>query len=74
MKSLNGPVGPGGGLRSRTTHEDDTEQRGVSQIEHRAGGADNLLEILLAVERYVDGQIVETELGRVIRQFWGRTT
>jgi hypothetical protein len=74
MRSLNGPVGTGGGLRStQAIHEDDTEQRGVSQIEHRAGGTANLLEILRAVERYVDGEIVETELGRVIRRFWGRT-
>ena len=73
MRTLNGPVG-GAGLRStHAIHEDDTEQRGVSQIEHRAGGAANLLEILRAVERYVDGEIVETELGRVIRRFWGRT-
>jgi hypothetical protein len=75
MRRLNGPVGPGGGLRStQAIHEDDSEQRGVSQIEQRAGGAANLLEILRAVERYVDGEIVETELGRVIRRFWGRTT
>ena len=75
MKSLNGPLAPGGGLRStHAIHEKDTEQQGVSQIEHRAGGAANLLEILRAVERYVDGEIVETELGRVIRRFWGRTT
>lgn len=75
MRSLNGPLGPGGGLRStQAIHEDDSEQRGVSQIEQRAGGAANLLEILRAVERYVDGEIVETELGRVIRRFWGRTT
>jgi len=72
MRSLNGPLGPSGGLRStQAIHEDDT-QRGA-QIEHRAGGTANLLEILRAVERYVDGEIVETELGRVIRRFWGRT-
>jgi hypothetical protein len=74
MRGLNGPLDPAGGLRS--THavpEHDAAQRGVSQIEHRAGGAANVLEILQAVQRYVDGEIVETELGRVIRRFWGRT-
>jgi hypothetical protein len=73
-RSLDGPLAPGGGRRStEAIDEQHTEQRGVSQIEHRAGGAANLLEILVAVERYVDGEIVETELGRVIRRFWGRT-
>lgn len=41
-------------------------------IEALAGGRDNLVEIILAVKRYVDGEIVETELGRVIRQHWGK--
>jgi hypothetical protein len=41
-------------------------------IEALAGGRDNLVEIVLAVKRYVDGEIVETELGRVIRQHWGK--
>src|SRR5688572_29337044 len=47
MSRLNGSVGPGSGLRSsQAIHEDDAEHRGVSQIEHRAGGTANLLEIL----------------------------
>ena len=42
------------------------------EIEGLAGGHDNLLEIIQAVKRYVDGEIVETELGRVIRKYWGK--
>lgn len=74
MRSINAPQGPAGSLRStRAIPDRDAEQGGVPQIEQRAGGAANLLEILRAVQRYVDGEIVETELGRVIRRFWGRT-
>jgi hypothetical protein len=51
----------------------DSEQSALPQIEHRAGGAANLLTILRAVERYAKGEVVETELGRVIRESWGRT-
>ena len=58
---------------SSAVHHSNGEQSGLSQVGHRAGGAGNLLEILRAVERYVEGEIVETELGRVVRRFWGRT-
>ncbi len=68
------PVAVDIGLRSPAPDPyHDSAQSGLSQIEHRAGGAANLLEILRAVERYVEGEIVETELGRVIRRSWGRT-
>jgi hypothetical protein len=51
----------------------DGGDSGLTQIEHRAGGAANLLEILRAVEQYVRGEIAESELGRGIRRFWGRS-
>ena len=44
-----------------------------SQIERRAGGLANLLGILRGVERYVEGEIAESELGRVIRRHWARS-
>lgn len=66
----------GGGASQRppaAVRHHDGEQSAFARIERRAGGAANLLEILSAVERYVEGEIVETELGRVVRRFWGRT-
>jgi hypothetical protein len=44
-----------------------------SQLEGRAGGRANLLGILRGVGRYVEGEIAESELGRVIRRHWARS-
>ena len=47
-------------------------QEAWQEIEELAGGRDNVLEIIRALQRYVDGEIVETELGRIIRKYWGK--
>jgi hypothetical protein len=49
-----------------------TSQELLDDIADQAGGRDNLVEILRAVKRYVQGEIVETELGRVIRKLWNK--
>lgn len=42
------------------------------EIVRKAGGVENLNEILVVIERYVNGEIIETELGRVLRARWPR--
>jgi hypothetical protein len=36
------------------------------------GGVDNLSEIMTTISEYIHGDIVETELGRRLRQIWPR--
>jgi len=42
------------------------------QIIQAAGGIDNLSEMVKTIDEYISGTIVETELGRRLRQFWPR--
>jgi len=42
------------------------------QIIQAAGGIDNLSEMVKAIDEYINGTIVETELGRRLRQLWPR--
>lgn len=44
----------------------------LTRVVEAAGGETNLAEVARAIQRYVAGEIVETELGRVIRMYWGR--
>jgi hypothetical protein len=46
------------------------EDRLRMAIEERTGGLANLWQIVGAVEQYVEGEIVETELGRILRKSW----
>jgi hypothetical protein len=48
------------------------ESRVAQRLLSLAGGEENLSEIVAGITRYVAGEIVETELGRIIRRFWGR--
>lgn len=41
-------------------------------VDEPQADSENLDQILLAIQRYVDGEIVETELGRIIRKYWGK--
>ena len=45
---------------------------GTDDLVRLAGGADNLAEILGAVQAYIDGDLLETELGRDLRRLWPR--
>jgi hypothetical protein len=42
------------------------------QSARTAGGAENLRDIIRAIEQYIHGEILETELGRLLRQRWPR--
>ena len=42
------------------------------QIIQAVGGIDNMSEIVEAVDKYINGTIVETELGRRLRHLWPR--
>jgi len=66
------PTNPGIAPATRSPRFSTTSQDPWQEIADQAGGYDNLVEILRAVKRYVDGEIVETELGRVIRKYWGK--
>jgi len=44
----------------------------LNEIARRAGGADNLNEITNAIQAYIDGDLLETELGRILRKLWPR--
>ena len=37
-----------------------------------AGGAENLTRIVEAIQQYIDGDLLETELGRILRKVWPR--
>ena len=46
----------------------------LSRLANSAGGEDNLSQMFEAVEDYIHGEIVETELGRRLRKLWPRNT
>ena len=46
--------------------------RQVANMMAAAGGEENLVEVTGAIERYLAGEITESELGRVVRKHWGR--
>ena len=49
--------------------------RGRGQLEdvvRAAGGAENLARIVRAIQQYIDGDLLETELGRILRKVWPR--
>ena len=45
---------------------------GLNEIVSRAGGVSNLGEITNAIQAYIDGDLLETELGRILRKLWPR--
>lgn len=50
-------------------------QRGDSRlgsIVRAAGGVENLSRIMEAVQDYIEGDLLETELGRILRKLWPR--
>lgn len=47
------------------------DQRLRANIEGSAGGLLNLKHVIDAIEAYVAGEMVETELGRIVRRHWG---
>lgn len=55
---------------ARRMHFDMSPRGSARDTAEQEIGADNLVEILRAIQRYVDGEIVETELGRIIRKYW----
>lgn len=42
------------------------------EVAQAAGGEANLAEVARAIERYLAGEVTESELGRVVRKHWGR--
>ena len=44
----------------------------VEDFVRMAGGPDNLREVVRAIQEYIDGDILETELGRRLRKLWPR--
>ncbi|MDF1499688.1 MAG: hypothetical protein P1P76_04370 [Anaerolineales bacterium] len=44
----------------------------VEDLVRMAGGPGNLREIVHAIQEYIDGDILETELGRRLRKLWPR--
>ena len=44
----------------------------LNTVVRRAGGVNNLAEITNAIQAYINGDILETELGRILRKLWPR--
>lgn len=44
----------------------------LNEILRKTGGPANLARMIEAVERYILGDLLETELGRILRQLWHR--
>lgn len=61
-------------MRSRSSDPEVTGQEELlrSRIETSAGGLQNLWVVILAIEQYLAGDLLETELGRLIRKRWPR--
>jgi hypothetical protein len=55
--------------RRRSAAGDDAK---LAELVRRAGGVENLSEMMVAIDRYISGDIVETELGRLLRMRWPR--
>jgi len=49
-----------------------SEESQLESLIHHVGGKENLVAILESIERYIAGEIVEIELGRIMRQIWSR--
>jgi hypothetical protein len=45
---------------------------GLDDIVRAAGGVDSLMRIVEAIQQYIDGDLLETELGRILRKLWPR--
>ena len=45
----------------------------LNDVVRSAGGVDNLVQITQAIQQYIDGDLLETELGRILRKLWPRT-
>ena len=44
----------------------------LAEIVRNAGGIENLNEVARAIQQYIDGDLLETELGRILRKIWPR--
>lgn len=44
----------------------------LDEIVRSAGGVANLAQISSAIQQYIDGDLLETELGRILRKLWPR--
>ena len=44
----------------------------LGNLVRAAGGVDNLRRIVEAIQQYIDGDLLETELGRILRKRWPR--
>jgi hypothetical protein len=44
----------------------------MKDLLHAAGGTENLMQIVSAIQQYIDGDLLETELGRILRKLWPR--
>ena len=52
-----------------------SRSKGDSQLPailRSAGGVDNLAQIVHAIQQYIGGDLLETELGRILRKLWPR--
>lgn len=52
-----------------------SQRKGDSRLEailRSAGGVDNLAQIVGAIQQYIAGDLLETELGRILRKLWPR--
>lgn len=73
---------PGGHLFSREIAATSLQQasvqparRGRAKLEdivRDAGGVDNLNQVTLSIKQYIDGDLLESDLGRILRKLWPR--
>lgn len=59
--------------RMAAPHPTRPRRRGeIENLARDAGGVDNLTQIVRAIQQYIDGDLLETELGRILRKLWPR--
>ncbi len=44
----------------------------LAEILRASGGVENLREIVSAIQKYIEGELLETELGQILRKRWPR--
>ena len=60
-------------LRQSAPARVSTSDSKLQDIVNSAGGVENIAQVTKAIQQYIDGDLLETELGRILRKLWPRT-
>ena len=66
------PSQPGSQDRRVGSPREDLVKTELEEILHKTGGLAQLSHMVDAVERYIQGELLESELGQILRRHWPR--